>query len=49
MKVDNSSALKFPSKRNSIRIASKAKYTIGSLWIADMTHVPFGVSDSVNI
>ena len=44
MKVDNSSVLKFPAKRNSIRIATKAKYTIGSLWVADMTHVPFGVS-----
>ncbi|KAI0076749.1 hypothetical protein K474DRAFT_1707938 [Panus rudis PR-1116 ss-1] len=44
MKVDNSSQLKFPQKRDSIRIASKAKFTIGSLWIADMTHVPFGCS-----
>ncbi|KAI0345607.1 hypothetical protein BDW22DRAFT_893701 [Trametopsis cervina] len=44
MKVDNSSTLQFGQKRNSIRVSSKAKYTVGSLWIADILHIPYGCS-----
>ncbi|KAH8085990.1 hypothetical protein BXZ70DRAFT_555950 [Cristinia sonorae] len=44
MKVDNTSTVKFPDKRNSIRINSKDRYTIGTLWVADMLHAPWGVS-----
>ena len=43
MRVDNTSSILFGTKRNSIRIVSKDQYTVGSVWIADMTHVPFGV------
>lgn len=44
MKVDNSTTIMFGDKRNSIRIASKDQYTVGSLWVADMLHLPYGVT-----
>ncbi|KAI9064601.1 glycoside hydrolase family 16 protein [Trametes sanguinea] len=44
MKVDNSSTLKFNQNRNSIRISSKDQYTVGSVWVADIRHVPYGCS-----
>lgn len=44
MKVDNTSTVKFPDRRNSIRVNTKDRYTIGTLWVADMLHTPFGVS-----
>lgn len=47
MKVDNSSTLNFNDKRNAIRISTTDRYTVGSLWIADMLHVPYGVSNLV--
>ncbi len=43
MKVDNSSSLKFNQNRNSIRISSKDQFTVGSVWVADILHVPYGV------
>ncbi|CDO72163.1 Glycoside Hydrolase Family 16 protein [Trametes cinnabarina] len=43
MKVDNSSALKFNQNRNSIRISSKDQFTVGSVWVADIRHVPYGI------
>lgn len=44
MKVDNTSKVDFNDKRNSIRISSKDRYTVNSLWIADILHLPYGVS-----
>ncbi|KAI0793026.1 concanavalin A-like lectin/glucanase domain-containing protein [Irpex lacteus] len=44
MRVDNTTSLTFGDKRNSIRISSKERYTVGSLWIADMIHMPYGCS-----
>ena len=50
MRVDNTtSGLTFGDKRNSIRISSKQRYTVGSLWIADILHLPYGVSKSASI
>ena len=46
MKVDNTSVLKFPDRRNSIRINTSQRYTIGTLWVVDMLHAPWGVSSS---
>ena len=43
MKVDNSTNLKVGQNRDSIRISSKDQFTIGSVWVADILHVPFGV------
>ncbi|KAK0459967.1 glycoside hydrolase family 16 protein [Desarmillaria tabescens] len=44
MKVDNSSTVAYNYKRDTVRIASKDRYGVGSIWIADMYHVPYGCS-----
>lgn len=43
IKVDNKTVVPYNEKRNTIRIASKDSYGVGSVWIADMLHMPFGV------
>ena len=43
MRVDNSSSLKFGDKRDSVHITSQDLFTVGTVWIADFLHVPFGV------
>lgn len=43
MKVDNSSRLKFSQKRDAIRISTRDQFTVGSVWVADILHVPYGV------
>ncbi|KAI0251906.1 hypothetical protein BJV78DRAFT_1207634 [Lactifluus subvellereus] len=44
IKVDNLSEVPFNEKRNSIRITSQDWYGVGSLWIIDLTHLPYGCS-----
>jgi len=44
MKVDNKTNVAFNQKRNTVRISTKDRFTVGSVWIADMLHVPFGCS-----
>ncbi|KAF9268860.1 hypothetical protein L218DRAFT_535714 [Marasmius fiardii PR-910] len=44
VKVDNSSYVPFNEKRNSIRITSKHAYAVGSLWVIDLLHMPYGCS-----
>ncbi|EIN05171.1 hypothetical protein PUNSTDRAFT_75123 [Punctularia strigosozonata HHB-11173 SS5] len=44
MKVDNTTNVPWNDKRNSVRITSKAAYPVGSLFIIDMVHMPFGCS-----
>ncbi|KAF8587678.1 glycoside hydrolase family 16 protein [Ramaria rubella] len=44
IKVDNTTTVPFNQKRNTVRISSTDLYGVGSLWVADMTHVPFGCS-----
>ncbi|KAJ7205979.1 glycoside hydrolase family 16 protein [Mycena pura] len=44
IKVDNTSTVAFNDKRNTVRISSKDEFAVGSVWIADMYHVPFGCS-----
>jgi hypothetical protein len=44
MKVDNKTNVAFNDKRNTVRISTKDRFAVGSVWIADMLHVPFGVS-----
>jgi hypothetical protein len=46
MKVDNMTVVPFNDKRNTVRITTKDRFPVGSMWIADMLHVPFGVSHS---
>ena len=49
MKVDNKTNVAFNQKRNTVRISTKDRFAVGSVWIADMLHVPFGVSLSVSL
>ena len=46
MKVDNTTAVPFNDKRNTVRISTKDRFAVGSVWIADMLHVPFGVNQA---
>lgn len=43
MKVDNTTTVAFNDKRNTVRIASQDRFGVGSIWTADMYHVPYGV------
>ncbi|GBE85081.1 concanavalin A-like lectin/glucanase domain-containing protein [Sparassis latifolia] len=45
MRVDNTTTISsFGQDRNSIRISTQDEFTVGSLWITDMVHVPYGCS-----
>lgn len=44
IKVDNTSNVLFNDKRNTVRIATNDSYGVGTVWAADMLHVPYGVS-----
>ncbi|TFK67584.1 hypothetical protein BDN72DRAFT_842854 [Pluteus cervinus] len=44
LRVDNTTVVPFNEKRNSVRITSQASYDIGSLWIVDIVHLPYGCS-----
>jgi hypothetical protein len=49
MKVDNKTNVAFNQKRNTVRISTTDRFAVGSVWIADMLHVPFGVSLSFSL
>uniref|UniRef100_A0A0W0GAJ0 Putative glycoside hydrolase family 16 protein n=1 Tax=Moniliophthora roreri TaxID=221103 RepID=A0A0W0GAJ0_MONRR len=44
IKVDNTTTVPFNEKRNTVRISTQDLYDVGSVWIADMYHVPYGCS-----
>ncbi|KAG6864896.1 hypothetical protein C0991_006466 [Blastosporella zonata] len=44
LKVDNEHSVAANQKRGSVRITSQAAYDVGSLWITDMVHIPYGCS-----
>jgi len=44
IKVDNTTTVAYNDKRNTVRIASQESYGVGSVWVADMLHVPYGCS-----
>lgn len=44
LKVDNVNDVPFNEKRASIRITTQEAYGVGSLWILDAVHLPFGCS-----
>ncbi|KAK1231796.1 hypothetical protein PQX77_005088 [Marasmius sp. AFHP31] len=44
IKVDNTTQVIYDNKRNTVRIDTKDTYPIGSVWVADMYHVPYGCS-----
>lgn len=45
IKVDNTSNVPFNEKRNTVRISTKDRYALGSVWVADMFHLPYGVGN----
>ena len=50
MKKDNNKTqVAFNQKRNTVCISSKDLFAVGSVWIADMLHVPFRVSLSSSL
>ncbi|XP_006456189.1 hypothetical protein AGABI2DRAFT_211022 [Agaricus bisporus var. bisporus H97] len=44
IKVDNTSFVPWNYKRNSVRISTKATYGIGSVFVVDLWHAPYGCS-----
>jgi hypothetical protein len=44
LKVDNNSTVKAGERRNSVRLTSVDSYAVGSLWIIDLVHLPYGCS-----
>jgi hypothetical protein len=44
LKVDNTHNVALNDKRNSVRITSVDAYAVGSLWIIDLVHLPYGCS-----
>ncbi|KZT22735.1 glycoside hydrolase family 16 protein [Neolentinus lepideus HHB14362 ss-1] len=44
LRVDNATDVAYNQKRNSIRVTTQASYGIGSLWIIDLVHIPYGCS-----
>lgn len=44
IKVDDTSFVPYNEKRNSVRIQTQDYFTIGSVFVFDATHLPFGCS-----
>ncbi|KAG7091333.1 hypothetical protein E1B28_010377 [Marasmius oreades] len=44
IKVDNVSVVADQQKRNTVKITTQDLYPVGSVWITDLHHVPFGCS-----
>ncbi|KAK7688793.1 hypothetical protein QCA50_008333 [Cerrena zonata] len=44
VKVDNTTSVDYPNKRNSIKITSKDYYEAGTVWVFDAVHLPYGCS-----
>ncbi|KAM0790911.1 hypothetical protein ACM66B_004218 [Microbotryomycetes sp. NB124-2] len=44
IKVDNTSVVPYNEKRNTVRITTEQQFGIGSLWVMDALHVPYGCS-----
>ncbi|KAH9932847.1 concanavalin A-like lectin/glucanase domain-containing protein [Amylocystis lapponica] len=44
IKVDNTSFVPYNEKRNSVRVTSDDYFDMGTVWVFDATHLPFGCS-----
>lgn len=44
IKVDNTTDVAMGQNRSSVRITTRDTYDVGSLWIIDLSHMPFGCS-----
>ncbi|KAF7298914.1 Rhodanese domain-containing protein [Mycena indigotica] len=47
LRVDDFTNVPFNQKRNSVRITTRRSYELGSLWIIDAVHLPYGCSTKV--
>ena len=46
IKVDNTTFVPYNDKRNSVRITTQDYFGVGTVWVIDATHLPFGCSVS---
>ncbi|KIK98984.1 glycoside hydrolase family 16 protein [Paxillus rubicundulus Ve08.2h10] len=44
IKVDNTTTVAYNDKRNTVRITSNDSFAVGSVWVTDLYHVPYGCS-----
>ncbi|KAN0081221.1 glycoside hydrolase family 16 protein [Tylopilus felleus] len=44
IRVDNFTNVVWENKRNSVRITTNDSFAVGSLWVTDMYHLPYGCS-----
>ncbi|ORY27632.1 concanavalin A-like lectin/glucanase domain-containing protein [Naematelia encephala] len=44
IKVDNTSTVAYNDKRESVKILSQDTYSVGSVWVLDAVHLPYGCS-----
>lgn len=44
IKVDNTSNVIWDYKRDSVRITTQDSFAVGTLWVIDALHLPFGCS-----
>ena len=44
IKVDNTSFVPYNDKRNSVRITTQYYFGVGTVWVIDAVHLPFGCS-----
>lgn len=44
IKVDNTSTVAYNNKRDTVRIQSTDSYDVGSVWVLDAVHLPYGCS-----
>ena len=44
IKVDNTSSVAYPNKRNSVRMQTQTFFPVGSMFVIDAVHIPYGCS-----
>lgn len=44
IRVDNSSTVQYNYKRDTVKITSTDSYPVGSIWVLDAVHLPYGCS-----
>lgn len=44
IRVDNSSTVQYNYKRDTVKITSTDSYPVGSVWVLDAVHLPYGCS-----
>lgn len=49
IKVDNTSFVPYNDKRDTVRITTADYFPVGTIWIIDAVHLPFGCSVSISL